>query len=144
MTTSNKNKKNILNRIVTASMPGITRNKHDQSREHSLPPVHPIIYCEIKLFKMAAVSVKRSVPIFSGKKPAGAARKPKRFRKVNNRGLVVAGEITIIVIKCSQIYKIYFFVGIMVMETFFSRKNETFEDLHYCNTNRNTVSVYTV
>ena len=26
-----------------------------------MPPGHPIIYCEIKLFKMAAVSVKRSI-----------------------------------------------------------------------------------
>ena len=26
-----------------------------------LPPGHPIIYCEVKLFKMAAVSVKRSI-----------------------------------------------------------------------------------
>ena len=30
-----------------------------------LPPGHPIIYCEIKLFKMAAVSAKRSLVIFS-------------------------------------------------------------------------------
>ena len=65
---------------------------------------------------------------------AGKVRKPKRFRKVNNNrnwgwgGLVVAGEFTIIVIKCSQIYKLYI-VEIMVMERFFSRINKTLKDL---------------
>ena len=37
--------------------------KRVQSRKHSLPPGHPIIYCKIKLFKMAAVSVKRSITV---------------------------------------------------------------------------------
>ena len=40
--------------------------KRVQSRKHSLPPGHPIIYCKIKLFKMAAVSVKRSIPALCG------------------------------------------------------------------------------
>ena len=36
-----------------------------------LPPGHPIIYCEIKLFKMATVSVKRSIGAASHKADMG-------------------------------------------------------------------------